>query len=225
MYCTQTMQMHVAYIKDKNLTTPLLCEISANMESVVINNLPKCFNQTNCDCFAALFTKPTYYNPNDILQYTSFNLQEIIRYIENVQAHSYLDQQLNINLHAYVSANEVKNATEHLIETVKKFQFQLLLHANRGEFYCKYFDTNEMSVNRLISFFDELAELNIKSVQLFNKPTSSLPTKNLTDILEMHRNCLYIFQQFYNCVQYGRSIFKKDNYNINIHGFVFRPKL
>lgn len=185
-------------------------------------NLPQCFNKTSCDCFIYLFTKPTYYNPSDVLQYTSFNLQEVNQYIKLVEAHSLLDQHLNVNLHAQVSAGEVNNATEHLLETVKKFQFQLLLHAHRGEFYCKYFNNGEMSVNQLVLFFEELAELNRKSIKLFNKPTTSLPTKNLTDILEMHRNCLYIFQQFYNVTQYGRSIFKKDNYNINIHGFNFK---
>ena len=194
------------------------------MEGSTLNtsNLPECFNQTTCNCFTKLFTKPLYYNPNDVLQYTSFNLQEITTYIQYVEDHSFLDHHLNINLHAYVSASEVNKATEHLLDTVKKFRFQLLLHAEKGEFCCNYFDNGQMSVNRLVMFFEELAELNTKSIQLFNKPTSSLPTRNLTDILEMHRNCLYIFQQFYNMVQYGRSIFKKENYNLNIHGFQFK---
>jgi len=190
--------------------------------NLATSNLPHCFNQKTCNCFTNLFLKPLYYNPNDVLQYTSFNLQEIHQYLQYVEDHSVLDQYLNINLHANVTASEVHKATEHLLETVKKFQFQLLLYADRGEFYCKYFDNGEKSVNRLINFYEALAELNSTSIQLFNKPTTSLPTKNLVDILEMHRNCLYIFQQFYNIVQYGRPIFKKDSYNINIYGFQFK---
>ena len=143
------------------------------------SNLPLCFNKKTCDCFTNLFLKPIYYNPNDILQYTSFNLKEITRYLQYVEDHAFLDQHLNINLHAYVSASEVNRATEHLLETVKKFRVNLLLYADKGEFCCKYFDNGEMSVIRLILFFEELAELNTKSIQLFNKPTSSLPTKNL----------------------------------------------
>jgi len=198
--------------------------VSRNMEGATISTsyLPPCFNQKTCNCFTTLFNEPLYYNPVDVLQYTSFNLQEINQYIQCVEAHTYLDQHLNINLHSHVSASEVNKATEHLIETVQKFQFQLLLHADQGEFYCKYLHNGEMSVNRLVNFFKALAELNATSIRMFNKPTSSLPTKNLMDILEMHKNCLYIFQQFYNIVQYGRPIFKKENYNINIHSFQFK---
>jgi hypothetical protein len=198
--------------------------VSRNMEGTnfTTSNLPLCFNQKTCNCFSQLFIKPLHYSSSDILQYTTFNLQEIHQYLQLVEDHSLLDQHLSLNLHSHVSANEISKATEHLLETVKKFQFQLLLNANRGEFYCKYFNSGEMSVNRLVNFYESLAELNKTSVQLFNKPASLLPTKNLTDILEMHQNCLYIFQQFYNIVQYGRAIFKKDNYNINIHGFQFK---
>lgn len=194
------------------------------MESSTLSTsyLPECFNKSSCDCFVNLFSEPLYYNPNDVLQYTSFNLQDVHEYIQRVEAHEFLDRHLNINLHSQVTANEINKATEHLLGTVKKFQFQLLLNSDRGEFHCKYLNNGEMSVNRLIQFYQELAELNIKSLHLFNKPTTSLPTKNLTDILEMHQNCLYIFQQFYNIVQYGRAIFKKDNYNINIHSFHFK---
>jgi hypothetical protein len=127
----------------------------------------------------------------------------------------------NTNLYGYVSASEVHKANNHFLETVRKFQVQLLLNAEKGEFYCRYFN-DDMNVSKLVIFFEELGTLNNKSIHLFNTPTSPLTTKNLTDILDLHRNCLYIFQQFYNVSQFNRPIFQKDSYNVNIHSFQFR---
>lgn len=194
------------------------------MEDVAItnnNNLPHCFNKTDCFCFDNIFKKPVYFNETDVIQYTSFYLKEIIDYIEKLEAHSRLDTFLSIDHHSYISAGEVNKSNELFLQTVRKFQLQLLLHSQKGEFYCKHFN-EDMNVNLLINFYNELCALNSKSIQLFNKPNSPLPVKNLTDILELHKNTLYIFQQFYNVAQYGRAIFTKDIYNINIHNFQFR---
>jgi hypothetical protein len=193
------------------------------MEDVTVqnNNLPQCFNKTDCFCFDKLFKKPIHFNETDVIQYTSFYLKEITDYIDNLEAHSRLDAILNIDQHTYVAASEVNKSNDMFLQTIRKFQLQLLLEARKGDFYCKHFN-EDMNVNLLINFYHELCALNSKSIQLFNKPSSPLPAKNLTDILELHRNCLYIFQQFYNVAQYGRAIFTKDNYNINIHNFQFR---
>lgn len=193
---------------------------NANLD---ISTLPKCFNKENCSCFDDIFIKPIYYNESDVLQYTSFNLREVIKYIRVIESHNKLDQQLNLNLHSHISASELSKATDHFLNTVRRFQNQLILHSDKGEFFCKHFN-EQMSVNKLIEFYEELAHLNTKSLHLFNKPNSSMPTKYLLDILEMHRNCLYIFQQFYTTVQFGRPIYKKENPHINIHNFHFRPQ-
>ncbi len=193
------------------------------MEDVAVpnNSLPQCFNKTSCFCFDKLFKKPIHFNETDVIQYTSFYLKEITNYIENLEDHSRLDNFLNIDHHTYIAASEVNKSNNLFLETIYKFQLQLLLEAKKGEFYCKHFN-EDMNVSQLINFYKELSTLNSKSIHLFNNPNSPLPVKNLTDILELHRNCLYIFQQFYNVSQYGRAIFKKDNYNINIHNFQFR---
>lgn len=190
--------------------------------NLTVDNLPKCFNQKDCNCFDNLFIKPSHYNPKDVLHYTSFNLQEITKYIQTVDKHGLLDEYLNIQQHTHISASEVKRATDHFLESVRRLQTELLKHNNKGELHCKYFN-EDMSVNELIAFYEDLGGLNSRSLHLFNKPTSSLPTKYLLDILEMHRCCLYIFDQFYTILHFGRPIYKKENPHINIHGFYFKP--
>ena len=202
------------------------CNESNNMENkvVVSDNLPSCFNQKDCNCFETCFTTPINYNPNDVLQYTSFNLREIVKYINIVESHRNLDRQINSDLHSTVFASEVNRATDHFLETVRRFQLQLLIYQDKGEFFCTHY-SEVMSVNKLNKFYEELGHINQKSIQLFNSPKSPMPTKFLADILEMHKNCLYMFEQFYTMVHFDRPIFKKDYYNINIHGFHFRfPK-
>jgi hypothetical protein len=189
--------------------------------TVSINSLPPCYQQNYCSCFDNLFKKRNNYNQNDVLQFTSYYLEEITNYLNLIESHSQLDIATNKNEHVNVNASEVHKANNHFHDTVKKLQLQLLLHHDMGEFHCKYFNEN-MNVNHLVDFYDELCTLNSKSIQLFNKPQSPLPTKHLVDLLELHRNCLYIYQQLYNVKQYGRAIFKKDNYNINIHQFHFK---
>jgi hypothetical protein len=192
--------------------------------AVTNNSFPKCFQQNYCSCFDTLFKKPKHFNPNDVLQFTSFYLEEITNYINIVEAHSRLDAVTNNDRHSNVTASEVHKANTHFHETIKKLQLQLLLNKDRGDFYCKHYN-DEMNVNQLIDFYDELCTLNSKSVQLFNTPNSPLPTKHLVDILELHKNCLYIFQQFYNVTQFGRAIFKKDNYNLQINHFQFKQSI
>jgi hypothetical protein len=201
----------------------LKCDLRGNMEdnAVCINSLPPCYNKNSCICFNNLFNKPVHFNSNDVIQYTTFNLKELTAYIKELESHSKLDAILNTSLYGYVSASEVHKANNHFLETVRKFQVQLLLNAEKGEFYCRYFN-DDMNVSKLVIFFEELGTLNNKSIHLFNTPTSPLTTKNLTDILDLHRNCLYIFQQFYNISQFNRPIFRKDSYNVNIHSFQFR---
>lgn len=189
--------------------------------SVLNNSLPQCFNRPDCFCFDNLFKKSIHFNENDVIQYTSFYLKELTDYIENLEAHSRLDHYLNIDNHSYIAASEINKSNDLFLQTIRKFQLQLLMESKRGDFYCKHFNA-DMNVTQLINFYHELSTLNTKSIQLFNNPNSPLPVKNLTDILELHRNCLYIYQQFYNVTQYGRAIFSKDNYNINIHNFQFR---
>lgn len=196
----------------------------ASRNMVGVDNLPKCFNKKDCDCFDTLFIKPLHYNSNDVLQYTSFNLQEITKYIEIIQAHELLDQYLNIQQHTHITASEIDKATEQFLLSVKKLQTELLKQAHKGSLYCKYFN-EEMSVNDLIDFYENLGGLNSKSLRLFNKPTSALPTKYLLDVLDMHRCCLYIFDQFYTLIHFGRTIYRKTNPNINIHGFEFRHNM
>jgi hypothetical protein len=193
----------------------------SNIE-VASNNLPICFNQKDCTCFENCFIKPTFFNPNDVLQYTSFNLREITKYISIVESHKNLDKQLKSDLHSFVLASEVNRATDHFLETIRRFQTQMLIHQDKGEFFCTHF-SEVTSVNKLTNFYEELGHINQKSLQLFNTPKSPMPTKFLSDILEMHKNCLYMFEQFYTVVHYGRPIFKKDCYNVNIHGFHLRP--
>lgn len=188
---------------------------------LTINNLPKCFNQPDCCCFDTMFVKPLHYNPKDVLQYTSFNLKEIEKYLQIVESHSALDQHLNIKKHSNVVAREIDRATDHFLDTVSKLQLELLKHNDRGEFYCKYFN-EDVSVHLLMDFYRDLGCLNTNSLRLFNKPNSPLPTKYLIDVLEMHRSCLYIFHQFYTIVHFGRPIYNKDTPNINIHGFYFK---
>jgi hypothetical protein len=190
---------------------------------LTINNLPKCFNQQNCICLHTLFVKPLHYDPEDVLQYTSFNLKEIGKYIQIVESHGVLDQYLNSSQHSHVLASEIDKATEHFQETVSKLQIELLKqHIDKGELFCKYFN-EDLSVIKLTDFYKSLAQLNSISLRLFNKPNSPMPTKYLLDVLEMHQYCLYIFDSFYTIIHYGRPIYKKDTPNINIHGFYFKP--
>jgi hypothetical protein len=191
---------------------------------LTINNLPvpECFNQIDCCCFGTLFVKPPHYNPKDVLQYTTFNLKQIEKYIQIVESHGVLDQHLKTNKHSNVVASEIDKATEHFLETVSKLQMAMLSHNDKGEFFCKYFN-EDVSVLKLTDFYKDLGTLNSNSLRLFNKPTSPLPTKFLLEVLEMHRSCLYIFDQFYTMIHFGRPIYKKDNPKVNIHGFYFKP--
>lgn len=195
------------------------------MEDIFVytDSLPQCYNKENCNCLDGVFSKPSHFNPSDVLQYTNVNLKEVSSHIEILQAHQRLDNIVNSSRFTHVNACEVLKANHHMLETVKRFHVQLLLHSDKGDFFCKYFN-DDMDVQKLILFFEELGTINSKSIQLFNKPSSPLSTKNLIDILELHRNCLYIFQQFYHVTNFGRPIFQRDTYNINIHSFQFRNK-
>jgi hypothetical protein len=186
-----------------------------------INNLPKCFNQKNCSCFEDLYITPLNYNESDLLQYTDYNLQELDKYIKIIKLHLKLDEKLNIQDHGCVTASEIAKATDLFLESARRLQTQLLLNQHKGEFFCKQ-SGEERSVNKVARFYEEIGNLNLKSLQLFNKPSSSLPTKFLTDVLEMHQRCLYMLEQFYTVIHFGRPVYKKNNYNIPLHGFGFK---
>lgn len=186
-----------------------------------LNNLPKCFNSKNCSCFESLYIEPLFYNGSDIFQYTEYHQEELQKYIQIVSNHLQLDQHLGIKKHECVSANEIAKATNLFLDSVKRFQTQLLKYANRGEPFITYYN-ERVSVTELIQFYQELGEINLKSLHLFNRPSSALTTKHLTDVLEMHKNCLYIMEHFYTFIMFGRPIHKNGHNNPNVHSIRFR---
>ena len=189
--------------------------------STIDNILPLCIRENSCECFNKIFKPPNFYDPKDILQYTTHHQTEIKKYIEEIKKHYEKDRLLSQNHFGDVAAREVKRANDHFLETLKRFQLYISQTREKGECFLEYFG-QEINVNDLVKFYEQIAITAEKSITLFNQPGSLVQTKYLSETLDLHNLCLYIFYQYYNLCTYGKTICNKDFNNISTKEFRFQ---
>lgn len=187
---------------------------------VIDNILPACVRNNSCECFETILKRPSYYDPKDVLQYTTFNQTEIQKYLKEIAKHQEKDRLFSKFEYQDVEAREVKQANDHFLETVRKFQLYLSQTKDKGECVLQYFNKT-VNINSLVDFYEHIGGTAERSVVLFNQPNSLLHVKFLIDTLDIHLICLYIFYQYHNLCVYGKPIYNKDYNNTSIVGIRF----
>lgn len=187
---------------------------------VIDNILPTCIRSNVCDCFENILKRPSYYDPKDVLQYTTFNQTEIQKYLKEISKHQEKDRLFSSLKYQEVHAREVRQANDHFIETVRKFQLYLSQTRDKGECVLQYF-TKTIDVNRLIEFYEKIGDTAEKSIVLFNEPNSLINVKFLVETLELHLICLYVFYQYHNLCVYGKPIYNKEYNHTSVVGIRF----
>jgi hypothetical protein len=192
----------------------------------ILNSLPVCVRNNFCYCFRQLFNIPQNYDITDVLQYTSYNYGELTKYLQEINKHLTKDILFNRQEYLNVPAIEVKRANDHLIASINKIQLFASRNQSKGQL-CFYYCNNLINCEDLLDLFLSIANTQDKSIQLLNKPQNQVGTKYLADILQQHRIILYIFYQYYNLINYGRSIFSDnfpDSRHLQVFGFHFHLK-
>jgi hypothetical protein len=192
--------------------------------NALLNSLPSCIRSDRCNCFHSLFKKPIHYNSTDIQQYTSYNYGEITKYLEEINKHQKKDILFNRQDCLNVPAIEVKRANDHLIQTINKLTLFSCKNKFKGQLWFFFYNT-KVSCDDLMDLFLSIANTQDKSIQLLNRPLNLVTIKYLADILQQHRICLYIFQQFFNVFYYDQIIESPafyDTDDLNVRGFHFR---
>jgi hypothetical protein len=192
--------------------------------ATVFNSFPTCIRETCCKCFQDLFKKPLHYDPSDIIQYTSFNYSELKKYLNEINKHLRKDILLNRQDFINVPAIEVKRANDHLIDTLNKVQLLMSKTKKKGHLHF-YYCSNLITCDDLVDLFMKIANTQDTSIQLLNKPMNPVGIKYLADILQQHRICLYVYYQYYNVFNFGRTIktqLFEDSQDLQIYGFHFK---
>lgn len=183
--------------------------------SAIDNILPICLRENSCECFNIIFRTPSFYDSKDVLQYTTYNQTELKKYIEEIRKHQEKDRLLNLSKFNDVSAREVKRANDHFLESVKKFQLYINQNREKGECLLEYFG-QDIELLQLIDFYEQIGLTAERSITLFNQPNTQVQTKFLSETLELHLLCLYIFYQYYNLCVYGKTLCNKNYSNSSV---------
>ena len=189
--------------------------------AVLENILPVCSQLTPCECFHKLFRRPAHYDSKDTLQYINFTQNELQKYQNELQKHFEKDRLFHQEVYATTTAKEVKCANDHFLETLKRFQIYVYQTQKKGQLFLTYF-TQEIQLQDLLSLYECIGTTTEKSILLFNQPDSNLPTKNLSDVLDVHQICIFIFQQYFHMYNFGTTLYSKQYYNPKIHSFHFK---
>lgn len=190
--------------------------------NAVINNLlPVCCTSSYCECFKKLFKRPNHYNPKDVLQYITFTQNELQKYQNEIRKHQEKDRLFHQKIYLNITAKEVKSANDHFLETLRRFQFYQCQTQEKGNFYCNYY-SQDVKLQQLLSLYESIGSTTEKSVLLFNQPDSLLPTKNLTDVLDIHQTCTFVFQQYFHIYNFDIPSNTKTYYNPQVHTFYFK---
>ena len=189
--------------------------------SAIDNILPICIRENSCNCFNTIFRTPKFYDSKDILQYTTYNQTELKKYIDEIRKHQEKDRLLNLSKFNDVSAREVKRANDHFLESVKKFQLYINLNREKGECVLEYYG-QDVVLLELIKFYEQIGLTAEKSIVLFNQPNTQVQTKFLSETLDLHLLCLYIFYQFNNLCVYGKTICNQNFCNSSAILFRFK---
>lgn len=188
--------------------------------AILDNLLPVCSQLPYCDCFYKLFKKPAHYDSKDTLQYINFTHNELQKYQQELQKHFEKDRLFHQEVYANTTAREVKCGNDHFLETLKRFQVFVYQTQKKGDFHLTYY-TQEINLQDLLSLYENIATTTEKSLLLFNQPDSILPIKTLTDVLDVHQICIFIFQQYFHMYNFGTTLYLKQHHNSKIHSFRF----
>lgn len=182
--------------------------------------LPVCVGESNCACFNKLFRDQDVFTKTSVLDYTIYNFKEITKYLTEISKHLNRDRLLKEHKFSQLPAYEVKQANDHFQESIFKLQTYISQARYDGTF-CFYYFGKLISAKQIKDLFEKIAVAQDSSLIYLNQPESLVSISYLSDILHLHQVCLYILQQFYHLVTYGKPIYLESTPHLNIHGFHF----
>jgi len=185
-------------------------------------NLPLCVGESTCTCFNSLYSSvESNSTKNYIFEYILHQSKEIANYLELLQQHVTKDKVLKENQYSHVPAFEVKEANDRFRTTVHRLrQFETV--NTRDTFFCFVYFNNFLFCKQLTALYDNIAETQDLSLKFLNKPNSLIPLHTLIEILNLHQICLYILQQLFHLIVYGRPLHLNCFPYINVKNFSFQ---
>lgn len=169
-------------------------------ESILNKQLPNCMSKPYCNCFNDLLQlKIPNEDPN---LYVFQSINQIEYFIHLAEIHRNKECVIEVFYSSKISALELRRVVHFMSETRRKFH--LLVQSEKKDCFID-FPNKSIPVKRYLGFVSLYCSCLDSMIEMSMYPTSEVNVLYLNQILHMHLNLLFIFEQYLNVKKYGFS--------------------
>jgi hypothetical protein len=166
-------------------------------ESSIHKLFPKCITRSDCDCFEEVQKNFPTATGNDLYIIQCIELLEQSMYL--VKIHQNKETIVEIIYTVKVSINAIRSTIQFLLTTKKKLEKVL---PNDRRCYID-FPSKPVSVLKYLQYVDLFCNYHFFIIDMMYYNNSKLSIDYLKNILEVHLELIFIFQQFQKLQKFG----------------------
>ena len=176
-----------------------------------------CRSLSSCTCFDRLFNVQPFYNADNELEYIQQNKKVLTIFLSELLKHQNKDVVYQQFQYQSITADSLKQAFDHHLETLYRFQRYILKSVSQD-----YITFNQNNGDIDIAYYiDTILKLTTAyecTNRIFHQPNTPIPTKRLMNEIDLHLHNIQLFEDFYFFQtlskqpikkQYGISMFKR----------------
>lgn len=176
-----------------------------------------CKGLSSCTCFDRLFDVQPFYNADNELEYIQQNKSSLTSFLSELLKHQNKDIVYQQRFYEFITANSLKQAFDHHLETLHRFQRYILKSASQGVITFNQCN-GDIDIAYYVDTILKLTNAYENSNRIFHQPNTPIPTKRLMNEIDLHLHNIELFEDFYffqtlskqhTKKQHGKSMFKR----------------
>lgn len=172
------------------------------------HTIADCDSYLSCVCFSILSNLPPFNSENYIECIHSIKTT-LQTYYKLLVRHLNKDQLLHQSFFSWVSAETLKKAYDHHIDSLHKFKRYLLPKFSTDKYLFKY-DGHYICVLEYVNILKELKVAQEKTNRFFHHSYTQIPTQQIIEELDIHLYTIQLFDEFIKFVDNGKINCKEN---------------
>jgi hypothetical protein len=175
-------------------------------EASIHKHFPKCITKPDCDCFVDFFKQLPISNENEVYIIQSIDILEHSLYM--IKVHQNKEAIVEVIYMVKIPISSIRSAVHFMITTKKKID--KLLPKDKKCYID--FPNKPITVSKYLQYVELFCNYHLFIIDMMYFNTSKIPMEYLRNILEVHMELIFIFEQFLKLQKYGYSYTSETNF-------------
>lgn len=168
-------------------------------ETSIHKHFPKCITNPDCDCFVDFHKKQPLSNENEVYIIQVVNILEESLYL--IKIHQNKEAIVEVIYMVKTPISAIRSSIRFMINTKKKIE--KLLPKDKKCFID--FPNKPVTVAKYLQYVELFCNYHLFIIDMMYFNTSKVSMEYLRNILEVHLELIFIFEQFLKLQKYGYS--------------------